>query len=222
MVTIEQVELLESKVSKAIDYVKRLSAENARLREDASRFEAEKSALHGSLKGCQTRIAELEVLLQGFKKDQERIEQGIISALERLNHFEDAVGGGPVSNAVTVEEVPSMPQPLAPVTEPVTEIEITGIADSAFRFGDAVGAEDGADREFVLDEVPESDGTAVNSDALDVLDGSEYDADDDDFLEILKNEDNSASLPSDFTEGRDGAAEPAREKIAAESELDIF
>jgi hypothetical protein len=31
-------------------------------------------------------------LLQGFKQDQERIEQGIVSALERLNHFEDAIG----------------------------------------------------------------------------------------------------------------------------------
>jgi hypothetical protein len=49
--------------------------------------------LHGKLDGYQKRIAELEQVLLGFKKDQERIEQGIISALNRLNHFEDAVGG---------------------------------------------------------------------------------------------------------------------------------
>jgi hypothetical protein len=91
MVTIEQVELLESKVSKAIEYVKRLTAENEQLRGVSSRVASENSMLHGKLDGYQKRIAELEELLLGFKKDQERIEQGIISALDRLNHFEDAV-----------------------------------------------------------------------------------------------------------------------------------
>jgi hypothetical protein len=91
MVTIEQVELLESKVSRAIEYVKRLTGENERLKAASSRYVSENSMLHGKLDGYQKRIAELEELLLGFKKDQERIEQGIISALERLNHFEDAV-----------------------------------------------------------------------------------------------------------------------------------
>jgi FtsZ-binding cell division protein ZapB len=92
MVTIEQVELLESKVSKAIDYVKRLAADNEQLRGVSARLVSENDMLQGKLDGYQKRIAELEVVLQGFKKDQERIEQGIVSALERLNHFEDAVG----------------------------------------------------------------------------------------------------------------------------------
>jgi FtsZ-binding cell division protein ZapB len=92
MVTIEQVELLESKVSKAIDYVKRLTADNEQLRGTSARLVSENNMLHGKLDGYQKRIAELEVSLQGFKRDQERIEQGIVSALERLNHFEDAVG----------------------------------------------------------------------------------------------------------------------------------
>jgi FtsZ-binding cell division protein ZapB len=91
MVTIEQVELLESKVSRAIEYVKRLTGENERLKGAANRYMSENSMLHGKLDGYQKRIAELEELLLGFKKDQERIEQGIISALDRLNHFEDAV-----------------------------------------------------------------------------------------------------------------------------------
>ncbi|MDR1095770.1 MAG: cell division protein ZapB [Spirochaetaceae bacterium] len=91
MVTIEQVELLESKVSRAIEYVKRLTAENERLKATSGRYASENSMLHGKLDGYQKRIAELEELLLGFKKDQERIEQGIIAALDRLNHFEDAV-----------------------------------------------------------------------------------------------------------------------------------
>ncbi|HCM25269.1 MAG: hypothetical protein A2Z99_04815 [Treponema sp. GWB1_62_6] len=77
MVTLEQVKLLESKVGKAIDYVKRLSGENATLR--------------AKLEGYRVRIDELEVLVRAFKDDQGRIEAGIISALERLNQFEDAV-----------------------------------------------------------------------------------------------------------------------------------
>jgi hypothetical protein len=93
MVTIEQVELLESKVSRAIEYVKRMSADNVRLKDASSRLASENNMLHGKLDGYQKRIAELEKIILGFKKDQERIEQGIISALNRLNHFEDAIGG---------------------------------------------------------------------------------------------------------------------------------
>ena len=77
MVTLEQVRLLETKVAKAIDYVKKVTDENALLR--------------GKIDTYQKRIDELEVLVQRFKEDQSRIEEGIISALERLNQFEDAI-----------------------------------------------------------------------------------------------------------------------------------
>jgi len=77
MVNLEQVRLLETKVAKAIDYVKRLSEENTLLR--------------GKLDGYKNRIDELEVLVQRFKEDQGNIEAGIISALERLNQFEDVM-----------------------------------------------------------------------------------------------------------------------------------
>ncbi|GAB1483815.1 hypothetical protein MASR2M78_26310 [Treponema sp.] len=80
MVSLEQVKLLETKVVKAIDIVKRVSEENA--------------ALRGKLDGYRSRIDELEVLVKEFKEDQGRIEAGILSALERLNQFEDAVEQG--------------------------------------------------------------------------------------------------------------------------------
>lgn len=80
MVSLEQVKLLETKVAKAIDFVKSLSEENA--------------ALRGKLDGYRRRIDELEVLVKAFKEDQGRIEAGIMSALERLNQFEDAVEHG--------------------------------------------------------------------------------------------------------------------------------
>ena len=77
MISLEQVKLLESKVTRAIDYIKRVTEENTRLK--------------GKLDANQKRIDELEVLIQQFKDEQSRIEDGILSALDRLNQFEDAV-----------------------------------------------------------------------------------------------------------------------------------
>jgi chromosome segregation ATPase len=77
MVTLEQVKLLEAKVAKAIGYVEKVSGENAELR--------------GKLESYQKRIDELEVLVEQFREDQGRIEDGILSALDRLNQFEDAI-----------------------------------------------------------------------------------------------------------------------------------
>ncbi|MDR2375406.1 MAG: cell division protein ZapB [Treponema sp.] len=77
MITLEQVKLLETKVARAIEYVERISGEN--------------SQLQGKLDSYQRRIDELEVLIQKFREDQGRIEEGILSALDRLNKFEDAI-----------------------------------------------------------------------------------------------------------------------------------
>ncbi|MDR2363882.1 MAG: cell division protein ZapB [Spirochaetaceae bacterium] len=77
MVTLEQVKLLETKVGKALDFVNQITGENILLKKKLDTY--------------QKRIDELEVLIQRFKEDQGRIEEGIISALSRLNQFEDAV-----------------------------------------------------------------------------------------------------------------------------------
>jgi FtsZ-binding cell division protein ZapB len=84
MVSLEQVQLLETRVTRAIEYVGKLSAENAALA-------AEKASLMSKLDVYQKRIDELEVLVMRFKDEQSRIEDGIISALDRLNQFEEAV-----------------------------------------------------------------------------------------------------------------------------------
>jgi len=83
MVSLEQVKLLEARVAKAIDYVQRLSSENAAL-------VSEKKGLQAKLQANQKRIDELEVLVMHFKEDQSRIEDGIIAALDRLSQFEEA------------------------------------------------------------------------------------------------------------------------------------
>ena len=77
MISLEQVKLLETKVTRTIEYVKKVTDENSKLKE--------------KLNSYQKRIDDLEVLIQRFKEDQSRIEDGILSALDRLNQFEDAL-----------------------------------------------------------------------------------------------------------------------------------
>ena len=77
MVSLEQVKLLESKVTRTIDHINKVTEEN--------------SLLKTKIGSYQKRIDELEFLVQRFKEDQVRIEEGILSALNRLNQFEDAL-----------------------------------------------------------------------------------------------------------------------------------
>ncbi|MCL2244228.1 MAG: cell division protein ZapB [Treponema sp.] len=83
MISLEQVQLLETKVAGAIDYVQRVTAENATLI-------LEREGLQAKLSANKKRIDELEVLIMRFKEDQGRIEDGIIAALDRLSQFEEA------------------------------------------------------------------------------------------------------------------------------------
>jgi predicted nuclease with TOPRIM domain len=84
MINLEQVKLLETKIAKTIDFVEKVSKENtALLRREAD--------LQEKLETYQKRIDELEVLIMGFREEQGRIEEGILSALDRLSQFEEAI-----------------------------------------------------------------------------------------------------------------------------------
>jgi chromosome segregation ATPase len=97
MVTLEQVKLLESKVAKTIEFVNRITDEN--------------SLLKGKMETYRQRIDELEGLVQRFRDDQGRIEEGILSALDRLNQFEDAIGRSLSTVQAAVEKSsPAHPQ----------------------------------------------------------------------------------------------------------------
>jgi len=121
MITLEQVRLLESKVVKTLDYVKTVSAENNQLRE--------------KLDAYRSRIDELETIVLAFKEDQGRIEAGIISALDRLNQFEDAIEQG-LSETVASEKI-----------APPTAIGVT----------DAVISEESGMEPEIFDEAAESE-----------------------------------------------------------------
>ena len=70
MVTLEQIKLLESKLTRAINFVSQLSEENSRLKK---------------------RNDELEETVVSLKEETTRVEEGIASALGKLNQFEDAI-----------------------------------------------------------------------------------------------------------------------------------
>ena len=105
MVSLEQIKLLESKVSRTIEYVKKVTEE--------------KNSLKGKLDSCQKRIDELEALVQQFKQEQSRIEDGILSALDRLNQFEDALESklSPENKLSTEIKIPTESKPPTPGKE---------------------------------------------------------------------------------------------------------
>jgi FtsZ-binding cell division protein ZapB len=112
MISLEQVQLLEMKVARAIEYIQRLSSENSAL-------STEKANLHGKLEASQKRLDELEMLVLRFKEDQGRIEDGIIAALDRLNQFEEAFESGLKSKASSPVSVKKPPVKKA-VEKPVS------------------------------------------------------------------------------------------------------
>lgn len=75
MVNLEQIRLLESRVQKAIQYIKRLREENRSLRASLEKYEQ--------------RIGDLEGMVGNFKDGQEEIEVSITSALKQLDRLED-------------------------------------------------------------------------------------------------------------------------------------
>lgn len=103
MITLEQIQKLDEKVTAAVQVIRSLKEENASLQEKLGQY--------------QSRIDELEVLINTFKKDQGKIEQGIINALEQLNELEDAIGEEASEPETAAEETVEIPGPIAEAPE---------------------------------------------------------------------------------------------------------
>lgn len=103
MVRLEQIQLLEKKINKAVDIINILKQENR--------------ALKSTIQKSQDRMAELENLLEQFKGEQNRIEEGILSALNKLDQLEDQVSEG------SSDPVDSFEKSL-PSHEPVSESSV--------------------------------------------------------------------------------------------------
>ncbi len=75
MITLEQIRLLESRITRAIDLIRVLKDENSTLRR--------------GLESAQKRMKELEALVEGFKTDQQEIESVILRTLHTLDELEE-------------------------------------------------------------------------------------------------------------------------------------
>jgi TolA-binding protein len=101
MITLEQIRLLEGKITRAIDLIRVLKEENTTLRK--------------GLESAQKRMKELETLVDGFKTDQGEIESVIVRTLQHLDELEEAA-----STAKKTEhnggrrQAPEDPAPTAP------------------------------------------------------------------------------------------------------------
>ncbi len=75
MISLEQIRLLESRITRAIDLIRVLKEENSTLRK--------------GLESAQKRMKELESLVEGFKADQQEIETVILRTLHSLDDLEE-------------------------------------------------------------------------------------------------------------------------------------
>ena len=97
MITLEQIRLLEGKITRAIDLIRVLKEENGTLRK--------------GLESAQKRMKELETLVDGFKTDQKEIESVIVRTLHNLDELEESAvaakkGEHPVDSAPKADAAP--------------------------------------------------------------------------------------------------------------------
>ena len=93
MVNLEQIKLLESKISRAISFVNQLTEENIRLKK---------------------RNEELEKTVVALREETTKVEEGIVSALGKLNQFEDAIER-------SLSAVKTIPKPISSHSGPITQ-----------------------------------------------------------------------------------------------------
>ncbi|NOY10171.1 MAG: cell division protein ZapB [Spirochaetes bacterium] len=111
MIRIDQIKILEDRVNRAIELIKTLREENRTLR--------------AGLDSAQSKIDELEGLVDTFKSEQSEIEEGILRALENLDKIEDEVftAEGINKNEETTGS-PAEPKPSSVPPEKNSELDI--------------------------------------------------------------------------------------------------
>jgi hypothetical protein len=80
MISLEQIRLLESRITRALELIRVLKEENSTLRR--------------GLESAQKRMRELEALVDGLKTDQREIESIIVRTLHNLDDLEETAAGG--------------------------------------------------------------------------------------------------------------------------------
>lgn len=107
MISLDQVRLLEQKVEGMLALFSRLKSEKSALEKE-----------NGELK---TELETLKAKCGRFEQDEAKLEQGILSVLNRLNDMEDAVQNVMDSSAVK----PAEPEVSVHETEPASDTQGT-------------------------------------------------------------------------------------------------
>ena len=176
MISLDQVLLLEEKVESAVEKIKQLEAENDALRNKCSE-------LTNALSAKTEQLAAVE-------SDQNKIESGIIKAIDRLNSIENSVlkaAGQPepkqaqakpegLAAAATkvveekAEEVPvdePIEEPVEdPIEEPVEEAPAPGADVSFDQMMNVEPEEEPPFEEEIIDDVEDSDAEPESKDQL--------------------------------------------------------
>jgi TolA-binding protein len=155
MINLDQVKLLETKVAKAAGYVERLVRENAALHQKELELQAR-------LDSNQARIDELEVLLTRFKEEQSQIEEGILSALEKISQFEKQMekslrekpGGFHAAATKAAAKEPVKPRAARPASADIADKSTTGDGRTCFEIPEESNGDDIPDPLHSSDEKP--------------------------------------------------------------------
>jgi hypothetical protein len=142
MISVEQIRALEERIEKALAYIANLKTENASLKSKTAAAEAARLGAEKRAEAAEFKVLELEEAAETFGRDQQRIEEGIVHALEKLDAFEDLVlrgenaetGSGKGSAAVeTRAPAVSTPEPASPrvTAEPAAKAERSAPAAAA-------------------------------------------------------------------------------------------
>lgn len=101
MITLEQIRLLESKITRALELIRVLKDENSTLRK--------------GLESAQRRMRELETLVDGFKTDQKEIESVIVRTLHNLDELEESAAAASAAGAAGAANAGGVPGSGIPV-----------------------------------------------------------------------------------------------------------
>jgi FtsZ-binding cell division protein ZapB len=93
MISLEQIRLLENKITKALAHIEQLRGENQKLHD-------ENRSLRGGIDSANKRMKELEAMIEGFKTDQKEIEEIVVRALGTLDELEDGISPAPTPSSV--------------------------------------------------------------------------------------------------------------------------
>ncbi|MCL1815839.1 MAG: cell division protein ZapB [Treponema sp.] len=117
MVTLEQIKLLESKITRAVNFVSHLTEENGLLKRRNEELEKAAAALReetARAEGLNRRNEELERTVAALREETTKVEEGIVSALGKLNQFEDAI-----ERSLSAVKTPMPAEPYAKPAEPI-------------------------------------------------------------------------------------------------------